>query len=89
MRSYGPGTKAYIDSFNGLVPCVVVEVIPPHGDIRKHDTRVIVRITRTGKGYRAGELVEFGPHTVPPRDCVRRKRLGVAIRMDYQYVPPK
>jgi len=89
MRSYGPGTKAYIDSFNGLVPCVVVAVNvdnPYNGDLRKYGTRVTVKVTRTGHGYQAGELVEFSGDRVPPRECVRRRRTNVTISLDYQYV---
>ena len=89
MKKFGVGTKAYIDSFNGLVPCKVVgiNVIKPYmNELRKYGTAVTVKVTRTGHGYKAGELVEFSGDRVPPRECVRRRRTNVTICMDYQYV---
>jgi hypothetical protein len=67
MHTLTVGTKAYLDSFTGLVPCVVIEVME-HG--------VKIRITaRKNRSYRCGETLVTSPCWVVPRTAVYRCRI--------------
>ena len=65
------GDKAYYDSFKGMIPCKVIEIIGVSG---LPSTQQSVRLKLTGKGaeccgwspYAVGEIIETnGIHAVP------------------------
>jgi len=58
--------RAYLDTFSGLVPCVV-ECVTLRGGMQRV---VHVRLTATRGAYRRGECLEFLPRYVLPRSCI-------------------
>lgn len=80
LKSYGVGTKAYLDTvFSGLVACEIVE-IKPLGD-------VVVKITaKKNKHYKQGEILTQHAHWVVPKECVKWRSCGMArILNNYKY----
>ena len=68
------GDKAYIDSFNGLVACQVLEFVPA-GDtaLAHYPASYRVKVTaQTGRGYVRGEIV-----TRPVWAIIARERVFV------------
>jgi len=55
------GCKAYIDSFSGLVPCIVQQIT--------NDT-VVSKITAARPGYKVGEIVHSTHRYTVPRTAV-------------------
>lgn len=78
---YGVGTKAYIDSFGGLVPCIVQAIKYAFEEY----TQVVVKVTAHRPGYSKGDVVEFNPSTVVPRDRVSVRRGRHYINTQYAW----
>jgi len=90
METYGPGTKAYLKSWDGLVPCVVVAVSRPCNGMQDSLLpygELLVRVSRSNEAYRAGEVVPCRAVDAPPRECVSRGPNGYAINAGYWYLP--
>jgi len=86
------GTLAYLDSFAGLIPCVVTEVTKPGPgtSVAGPDApEVTVRITgRSRGGYSRGEIISRTPgHRVLPRTHVHgmRRMSGPRLSSDYRW----
>jgi len=87
FTEYNVGCPAYIDAFNGRIPCIVVEVMKPgaNGHLIGHN-EIKVRVTKTTKGYRRGEILTRSAAYTPPRRCYRQNGYSSRILTDYQYV---
>lgn len=73
------GCSAYLDTFSGLIPCIVLSYAT--------DARFLVcRITRNKGPYKAGEVIENRTHWTPPKDTIRRRKYGTYIR-PFRYHP--
>jgi hypothetical protein len=68
-REYSVGTFAYIDSLGfGLVPCKVERAYCNSlGNIS-----LVVRVTAKRGAFKRGEIVEYSPLWIVPRNHVRR-----------------
>lgn len=79
MPTYKPeGCSAYLDTFNGLIPCKVI-------GWADHNPRLLtVKVTRTKGPYRAGEIIHESPLWTPPKDRIRRREYSTTI-MPYRY----
>jgi len=89
-REFTVGTKAYLKSWAGLCPCVVVDVSRPcngWSDSNLPYGELLVRITRSNEAHRAGEVVPCRAVDCPPREKVSRGPNGYAIMANYEYVP--
>lgn len=75
------GSKAYYDTFAGLIPCKVLSITGESG-IPSSRQSVRFRIT-TGKferyGYKRGEVIETWSLHVPPREAIRFKDYSARI----------
>lgn len=78
METLKTGDKAYIDSFAGLIACIVTRVTG-HAGIASTSQRITVRVSRTGRGYRRNERVTCTGLDVVPRACVKRRKYGTRI----------
>lgn len=71
-------TKAYLDSFNGLIPCKVKRLINPHNQPMETSANTSVdceiEITKTIGAYRKGEtLIRSSIHVIPSKNIKRGK----------------
>lgn len=84
--SYGVGTKAFVDTFGGMVPCVVTEIHKPNanGIVIGHN-ELTVRITETRAGYVKGELVMRSAASTPPRKHRFLRGYSYRINVNYKY----
>lgn len=85
--AYGVGTKAYVDSFGGMIPCVVTEIHKPNanGIVIGHD-ELTVRIEETRGGYTKGEIVKRSAAYTPPRKHRILRGYSYRINTAYKYV---
>ena len=60
-------TKAYFDSFYGMVPCTAIACA---GD------RIVIRVNAARGGWKRGEVVEIPKTHIIPRDKFHRSRKG-------------
>lgn len=74
--------KAYLDTFSGMVPCVVLDIcdggkahVGCHS--RNFGPYVLVRVTKQIGAYRRGDLVEDKPRYIVPRRNLRVSKLGI------------
>lgn len=67
---YHAGTLAYLDSFGGMIPCTVVEVLLPGTGyiVAPKSGKIRARINVTRGGYHRGEIGLFGAADVVPRN---------------------
>ena len=66
---------AYLDTFSGLVPCVVQDMASfKFGDLGTPVPNVVCKVTAYRPGYPKGEIVKMHPRYVWPRDISFRKR---------------
>jgi hypothetical protein len=65
MQTLTVGSKAYYDTFAGLIPCVVLSIT--HGDGL---TQARLRLTAKRGAYRRGELVTANTLHAVPRNAV-------------------
>lgn len=87
-QTFNAGTKAYIDSFRGLVPCTVLAVNKPCNGRRIGDEdELTVRVDQAMAGYSEGETVNCTAAYTPPRICCFLQGHLYRIRTDYAYVP--
>lgn len=85
FQTYGKGTKAFLDAFSaGLIRCTVLDVLKPgDGKSIAPSGLVRIRVDETRKGFRKGEILEHGSHSVVPRDRVYTR--GYFYRINTQY----
>jgi hypothetical protein len=81
IRTFGPGTRAVLDSFAGLVPCTVTSV---EKDDRGHQ-RITAKIQKTVGPYKKGELVENNPLWIVPKTHIRRRKYSSVIIPGYAW----
>jgi len=82
MKPYTTGAKAFLDSFAGLVPCVVTAV-------KRIGARQVIhfRVTAEVGAYKVGDEDESGSTWVVPRNCVRVSDYGIQyIQHIYEWV---
>ena len=87
FRSYGVGTKAFIDGFGPMVPVTVIEILEnnANGLIIGHK-QIRVRVDKTMGGYRKGEeLLQSAAHC-PPRKQRFLRDYFYRINVCYKYV---
>ena len=68
MKTLTVGSKAYFDSFSGLVPCVVTDIRADRD--YSHSYRIFVRFTAKRGPYRKGEIYESSHLHIVPREAV-------------------
>lgn len=74
-KTYGIGTKAYLDAFtSGLVPCQVTAI---------NDKEVSAVVTKDHKAYHKGETVTHSHSAIFPRDRLFTR--GMFYRINTQY----
>lgn len=86
MIAYGSGTKAYIDCFSGLVPCVITKVCEPGEGSFALAGRIEVRVTANRPGYKCGEIVFGTASCIVPRKQVRVRCGKYRVNTQYRYV---
>lgn len=64
------GEFAYVDTFAGMIPCKVLSVRRPVGEVGDRYIEVIVRYTATRGAYRRGEVNTHRAWQVCPRKAV-------------------
>lgn len=79
MITLTTGMVARFDTFAGLVPVRVLSITGTSGPCGSAQD-VTFRVTRNGRGYRAGEtFTRWALHVIPVR-AVRRRRYQTTIR---------
>lgn len=78
------GTTAKLDTFAGLVPCKVVEVITA-GDGKSGNGKVRIKLTATVGAYEKGEILERDSASVIPNSHVKRGEFGYSLFTNYNY----
>lgn len=68
------GSKAYYDSFAGLLPCVVTGITGTSG-LASTAQRVTFRVQQTRNGYKWGEVIEASGLHVLPRKAARSGKI--------------
>lgn len=83
--TYGVGTKAFMDTFAGLIPCTVVEIHVPkaRGWVCGRQEELTVQVDEDGHGYAKGELLKRSAFFTPPRV---HRRTGILYRINTGYV---
>lgn len=83
---FGVNTPAFIDTFGGLVPCIVREVRNAcNGRLIGKRGELLVEVTKTMAGYRKGERVEQVAAYTPPRKMIVRRQYSRRILCCYKY----
>lgn len=82
---YGAGALAYLDTFAGMVPCRVLEVIEPGNGIRCSSGRLRIRLMRTVGAYKQGEILEWSCDHVVPRAHRVLRGYHYRISTNYRY----
>jgi hypothetical protein len=86
VKTYGVRTLAYLDTFAGLVPCVIVAIDGESiGRRAVGEKSITIRLTATRGAYKRGEILRESAVDVPPRNCVIRRRYGSTINSSYRY----
>lgn len=86
-KSYGVGTKVYIDSFGGMIPCTVIEILKSgaNGIQIGHD-ELTVKVEETRGGYTKGEIVTRSAAYTPPRKQRFLRSHSYRINTAYKYM---
>lgn len=79
------GSKAYFDSFNGLIPCRVTDIRGLNGLASTSQT-VTVELTANRAAYRRGETVKTSGLHVVPRNAVHVRNGQKRIRPYHLFV---
>lgn len=90
LKTYGVGTKAFIDTFAGLVPCTVVEVKKPGSGKSVTEGEIVVKITKTVGAYKKGEILTRAASKIVPKSHVvnlRSRTKAQRINTLYRYNP--
>ena len=75
METLKTGSKAFFDSYSGLIPCVVLAVkAGPRGYGGEMESWVTFKLTAERHGYKKGEVLSFSAGMVVPRKAVYRSR---------------
>lgn len=69
------GTKAYLDTRSGFVPCIVTNIQGMSGEASTCQI-VTARVTASRFGYVKGERKRINALWCPPRDCVKGKEVS-------------
>lgn len=79
VKTYRRGTLAYYDTFAGLVPCKVMEVLD--------DNKVKIKVTVAHGAYKRGETIfGVGTNWVVPRPHVVQRSGQYKIVGGWQYL---
>jgi hypothetical protein len=78
---YRAGAPAYLDSFGGLLPVTVLEVITAGFgyQVAPRSGEITVRLNVTRAGYTRGEVVTSGAYEIVPRGQVRLRQYSSRI----------
>lgn len=86
FKVFRAGTKAFIDSFSGLIPCTVLIVNKTsNGHIIGDRDAITVIVNETRGGYTKGEILDFAATSVPPREMINKKQYYKTISTNYVY----
>jgi hypothetical protein len=73
VKTYGIGTKVYIDTFAGLLKGIVTDF--PESLPGEHTRHIEVKITsRNNPVYKQGEILESSQNWVFPREVFRKSK---------------
>lgn len=87
-KSYGVGTKAYVDSFGGMIRCTVIAVHKPAAlgfQVGSVD-EISVCMDETRGGYTQGEIVQRSAAYTPPCTQMFVRDYSYRINTGYKYV---
>lgn len=87
-RTFTVGALAYVDTFSGMLPCVVAGVLrESYGFIIGDRDSITVRLTADRGSYKRGEIISASASSIIPRK-MRFVRSG-KYRIDtiYRFVP--
>lgn len=83
---FGVGTRAMYDTFSGLVPCKVLEIVKPaYGFMAATERCIRVQLTGTRGAYKKGEVLLVQGAMVPPKRMVRKTQFSHRIITTYSY----
>ena len=87
VKTYGIGTKAYLDTpFAGLIPCIVVGIAgESFGHVAVNTLSLTIKLTASRGAYRRGETIQASAYDCPPRDRVTRRRYTRTVCTRYRY----
>lgn len=86
FAEYGPKTTAFLDTFSGMIPCVVTEVLKPGANGKRIGrNEVKIRITKDVGAYRKGEILTESASNVVPRNHRIKRGYTYRINVMYQY----
>jgi hypothetical protein len=85
LNQFGAGEKAVIDSFGGLIPCVVKRVVEPGRGLYATEGKIEVEVTKKMAGYSKGEIVERPASKVVPVKHVIRGQYKSTVNVYYKW----
>ena len=82
------GTKAFYDTFAGMVPCVVIEVKEKvYGFFTSPRDSIVIKLTADRGAYKKGEILTVSAFCCPPRNMIHKMKYSSRIRTYYSYLP--
>lgn len=85
LKTYGAGAKALIDTFGGMVPCVVKRVVEPGRGQYATEGKIEVEVKKSMAGYREGEVVMYSASKIVPPEQVRRREYSSVVNTLYRW----
>ncbi len=73
---YPVGTLAFYDSFQGLIPCKITEIIPG---------RVRAVVTEAAGAYAKGDTIDGSSVWFPPKNHIKQGEFSTTIIGGYEY----
>lgn len=86
--TFTTGAKCYLDTFAGMVPCVVTAVArESFGFIVGARDSVSVRLTADSGAYKRGEIIESSADKIVPRKMCHIRLSQYRVDTLYRFVP--
>ena len=80
------GDLAYYDSFDGMIPCKILDIEDRFDQGNMTHKYITARITATRKGWKKGDLYTARDYRFIPRNCVHVKDGNYLIRNNFTWV---
>lgn len=84
-KIYRAGELAYYDTFSGLIPCKVIEVILWGSGKTIQSGKVKIKLTADRQAYKRGEILEVTADNVIPRNHIRTSSGKYKINVYYEW----
>ena len=86
MKTYGVGTKAFYDTFTGLVPVTVIKINgPSNGRVVGKGNEVEFIVDKDHGPYKKGERLMAQGYKVVPRPHRVLRHMFYRINTDYEW----